>query len=92
MPTQSTLLSTSERLSVFHVCIALLLALLAGCGFSIRRESSEVQIKALSQLFQETNVLTCSKVTIVIPPYIQAVTIINGRSTWEECMKLLYPY
>jgi hypothetical protein len=66
--------------------------LCGGCGFHIQTEDSQAQIKALSQILAETDVMTCSKVTATFPPYIQVTSIWAGRMDFTDCVKALYPY
>jgi hypothetical protein len=51
-----------------------------------------VQIKSLSQIFQDADVAACTRITAAFPPYVQFVTVWAGRATWEECLRVLHPY
>jgi hypothetical protein len=51
-----------------------------------------IQIKSLSEIFQERDVAACTRITAAFPPYVQFVTVWAGRATWEDCLRVLNPY
>jgi hypothetical protein len=51
-------------------------------------EETITQLKSLSQVFLESEVAACTKITAAFPPYVQFMTVWAGRTTWEECLKV----
>jgi hypothetical protein len=86
-----------KRSPSFFTVLALALCL-TGCTLWQRTtaeqqvEETVTQLKSLSQVFLESEVAACTKITAAFPPYVQFMTVWAGRTTWEECLKVLYPY
>jgi hypothetical protein len=55
-------------------------------------EETVTQIKSLSEIFKESDVAACTRITAAFPPYVQFVTVWAGRTTWEQCLRVLNPY
>jgi len=74
------------------LCLALTSCMWMATTTEQQTRETVIQIKSLSQIFQDADVAACTRITAAFPPYVQFVTVWAGRATWAECLRVLNPY